>query len=192
MALGLVLAILWGGVVWALAPGWGAPAGGHDRLVAAGLTIVAGTGVVLVTGREAVMATLLIGVLAVVAVVDARHQIIPNRLVAAAGVWAVANRVSGGQWVDAILLGIAIFLFYLMVHVVTHGGLGMGDVKLAGVLGFALGYPAGLLSMVAGIWAAGLYAVFMLVKGGQNRRAAMALGPFLAFGGLVGLLDFLH
>lgn len=68
----------------------------------------------------------------------------------------------------------------------------MGDVKFAGVLAFALGYPAGLVSMVAGIWAAGLYAVVLLVRKKNVRTQKMPLGPFLALGGLVGFLDLLH
>ncbi len=192
MGVALIVPAFWAAVVYLAAPWWGAEASRWDRRVAAVLTVAIGGGLASALGKASTWGVLLVGILAVVAVVDRRHRIIPNRLVVAAGLWAIGERIAAHHWLNATILAVAIFLFYFMVHVVTHGGLGMGDVKFATMLAFALGYPAGLVSMVAGIWGAGIYAVFLLVARRRGRADAMALGPFLAFGGLIGLLDLLH
>lgn len=191
MVIGIAWAAFGALLVYATASWWGAEALSTDRRAATLLTLMAGVGITLVWPQASFWAVILTAILAVVAVVDRRHHIIPNRLTAVALIWGAAVRFYEGRWLLSAILGMAIFLFYLMVHVVTHGGLGMGDVKLAGVLAFGLGYPAGLVSMVAGMWAAGLYALF-LIAARRRGTGVMALGPFLAFGGFVGLLDLVH
>ncbi len=191
MVIGVAWALVGSLLVYSTASWWGAEASSTDRRAATLLTLMAGTGTALVFPQARFWPVILTAILAVVAVVDRRHHIIPNRLTATALVWGVAVRLQEGRWLLSAILGMAIFLFYLTVHVVTHGGLGMGDVKLAGVLAFGLGYPAGLVSMVAGMWAAGIYALF-LIAARRRGTGLIALGPFLAFGGFVGLLDLVH
>ncbi|MDA8207053.1 MAG: A24 family peptidase [Thermaerobacter sp.] len=181
-------------LVYASGPWWGAPATRADRLWAAGLTVIVGlgTGWVFMRPGDIEWFAPFVGLLAVVAVVDRTHQIIPNRLVALMGVWAIAARFHYGHWLSAALVAVAVFLFYLAVNLISHGGLGMGDVKFSAVLALALGYPAGLVSVVLGIWTAGLYALALLLLSRRRRNQLMALGPFLALGGLVGLVDMLR
>jgi Flp pilus assembly protein protease CpaA len=165
-----------------------------DRVFAAGFSFVAvlGLGVAFQYPSGLWWFVPLIGFLAIVGVVDYRQQIIPNRLVLLTALWAVALRVHEGHWESTALVSIAVLAFYLTVNVVTRGGLGMGDVKFAAALALALGYPADIVSLVLGMWAAGLYAVWVLLKSGRHRTQLMALGPFLALGGLIGLFDILH
>lgn len=175
-------------------PWWGAPSTRRQRLAAGGLTLLLGaaSSVVLRHAVDVWWIAPMVALLAVVAVVDAVHQIIPNRLVALTAVWAVAARGYYGHWLDAALVAAGVFVFYLAVHLITRGGLGMGDVKFSAVLGLALGYPDGLVGVVLGMWAAGLYALFVLIVRRRQRNQFMALGPFLALGGLVGLVLMLH
>ncbi|NMP21174.1 A24 family peptidase [Sulfobacillus harzensis] len=191
MVVGVLLALLWAALVYVSVPWWGAAMTAQDRIGASVVTALAGSGMALLVPHIAFWQVGLVAILAVVAAVDWRHHIILNRFVVAALFWGGIARSAYGHWFWAVILGGAVFLFYLMVHVVTHGGLGMGDVKLAGVLAFGLGYPSGLVSVVAGMWAAGIFALVLVVS---RRRGSgvMALGPFLAVGGFVGLLDLVH
>ena len=67
-------------------------------------------------------------------------------------------------------------------------GLGMGDVKLALLLGAALG-SAGLAGLLLGTFAAGLAGVVVLAREGRAaRRRAIPYGPFLAFGAIAAFL----
>lgn len=192
MVVTLASVVLAAALVYVSAPWWGAPASPSDRRIASLVTFMAGAGGGLVFRPDPWPAVFLPALMAIVGVVDVRHRIIPNRLVAATGVWALWARFYEGHWTSALIAGLAVFLFYFMVHVLTHGGLGMGDVKFSGVLAFALGYPAGVVSVVSGMWAAGIYAAYLLVVRRERRTQFMALGPFLAVGGIVGLLDMLH
>lgn len=125
----------------------------------------------------------------VAAWVDIRERIIPNRIVVLTLVWSVLFISVGWR---SVLTGGCLFLFYLAINLISRGGLGMGDVKLSGVIGFALGWPQGLLATVSGIWVAGFYALFLVLFKRKNRQDSIALGPFLAFGGIIGLLDLIH
>jgi leader peptidase (prepilin peptidase)/N-methyltransferase len=88
------------------------------------------------------------------------------------------------EWVLAAL---AAALFFSIPMLVYPAGMGMGDVKLAALLGAALGkaVPAAIF---AGLFAAGAVALVVLAREGFGaRKKAIAFGPFLAFGGLLAL-----
>ncbi len=194
MAVMLAAALLCALLVYASGPWWGASVSRAHRLSAGLLTLflAAGTGWVWPHPAQFWWSTPFVGLLVVVGVVDRVHQIIPNRLVILMAIWALAARMQFGHWASSALLALTVFFFYFLVSVVSRGGLGMGDVKFSGVLALALGYPAGALSVVAGLWAAGLYAAFLLLVRRRGKRDLMALGPFLAFGGLVGVILMLR
>lgn len=194
MALTGVAALISAWLVYALGPWWGAPVKHQHRLWAALLTGITGVvvGSLLKHPVGAWWFMPMIALLVIVAVVDRIHQIIPNRLVLLTAAWALVARIHDGHWLSATLLALAVFSFYLAINVVTRGGMGMGDVKFSAVLALALGYPLGIISVVVGMWAAGIYAAFLLVLRQGNSHRFMALGPFLAIGGLAGLLMMLH
>ncbi len=192
MAIIALIAVATAAALYLSGPWWGAEVSLRQRRAAALVTLAGSAALGVLDPGKALVAAPLLAILSVVAVVDQVHQIIPNRWVGLLLAWGVWERWSNGHWLASLLAAVVIFVFYLMVHVVTHGGMGMGDVKFAGVLAFALGYPAGLVSMVAGIWAAGLYALMLVVRRKNVRTEKMPLGPFLALGGLIGFLDLLH
>ena len=188
MALNELAAVVTAVLVYLAGPFWGAPATRRQRIAAALAVGVLGTAAGLIFRVADLWWVMpMIGLLAIVAVVDWIHQIIPNRLVALIAVWALAARLLYGHWLGAAIVAAGMFLFYLLVNLASRGGLGMGDVKFAAVVALALGYPAALFSMVLAMWAAGFYALFLLLTHRRERRQTMALGPFLAAGGLVGL-----
>jgi leader peptidase (prepilin peptidase) / N-methyltransferase len=69
---------------------------------------------------------------------------------------------------------------------VLRGGLGMGDVKLAGMLGFLLGEKV-LPALFIGTIAGGAVGAYLLTRS-SARRATMAYGPYLALGGVLVIL----
>jgi len=86
------------------------------------------------------------------------------------------------EWVLA-MLGAALFLFIPML--ISPAAMGMGDVKLAALLGAALGKSVGA-ALFAGLLAGGAYGLVVFAREGlAARRKAIAFGPFLALGGLV-------
>src|SRR5262249_16752088 len=89
--------------------------------------------------------------------------------------------------VEWIVAGVGAAGFLLLAALAYPGGMGMGDVKLALLLGVALGRTvpvAMLIGRVAALAPAG----WLLAKhGSAGRKMAIPFGPFLAFGGLVAL-----
>lgn len=126
--------------------------------------------------------------LVVIAVVDLRSRRIPNAVVGPVGVAAVLVRVvfARSELPETLLAGGVVFALFLGLAIVARGGFGMGDVKLAGLLGLLLGVsviPALLIGTVAGAVAS----IAVLVRS-RSRRAAFAYGPYLCFGAAVVIL----
>lgn len=123
-------------------------------------------------------------------VIDLEHRIIPNRLVAPMALWGAATALvlRLDELPELAIAGGGAFAFLLVAALISPAGMGMGDVKLAGVMGLYLGesiMPALLVAFLAGsLVGAGIIAV----KGRAGRKLGVPFGPFLALGGLVGLL----
>jgi leader peptidase (prepilin peptidase)/N-methyltransferase len=125
-----------------------------------------------------------------VAGIDLEHRIVPNRVLLPAAVYGVAMSalVRTGELPELAAAAGGAFLFFLLAALLHPAGMGMGDVKLAGVMGLYLGLsvvPAMLVAFLAGT----LVGVgIMLSHGARGRKRGVPFAPFLALGGLVGLL----
>jgi leader peptidase (prepilin peptidase)/N-methyltransferase len=83
------------------------------------------------------------------------------------------------------LAALAAALFFFVPWLVYPAGMGLGDVKLAALLGAALGKSVAA-AILAGLLAAAAVALLVLAREGFGaRKKAIAFGPFLAFGGLL-------
>ena len=125
-----------------------------------------------------------------VAGIDLDHRIVPNRILLPAAVWALAAGavLHPGELPELAIAGAAAFAFLLIAALLRPGGMGMGDVKLAGTMGLYLGVavaPALLMAFAAG---AGVGVAIMARHGAEARKRGVPFAPFLALGGLVGLL----
>ncbi|HEY7207145.1 MAG TPA: prepilin peptidase [Gaiellaceae bacterium] len=125
--------------------------------------------------------------LVAIAAVDAQTRKIPNELVLAlAGLALVPRAVAErSSLAECAIAGAAVFAVALVLAIVSKGGLGMGDVKLAAALGLLLG-AAVVWSLLLGTLVGAVAAVVVLRRSG--RRAAFAYGPYLALGGALGIL----
>jgi leader peptidase (prepilin peptidase) / N-methyltransferase len=129
-------------------------------------------------------------VLVAVAAIDLDHRIIPNKILLPAAVWAVAAGLAvwTGFMPEALAAGAGAFAFLLLAALAYPAGMGMGDVKLAGVMGLYLGLdviPALAVAFVAGT----VIGLAMIAREGRSaRKKGVPFGPFLALGGIVGLL----
>ena len=125
-------------------------------------------------------------VLVVLSVIDMESRRLPNRIVLPAAALVLAARVvtspqHSAAWIGAMLGAAGFFLVFALAF---PGGLGMGDVKLAFLLGAMLGgavVPAAVLGTLAGAAAA----VVLVVRDGRRALGrTMPFGPFLAFGAI--------
>jgi leader peptidase (prepilin peptidase)/N-methyltransferase len=125
-----------------------------------------------------------------VALIDFDHHVIPNKITLPAAVLALALGTAldpGGEPARLIACAAA-GGFLLLAHLASPRGMGMGDVKLAAVLGLLLGRavaPALLCALLIAV----IVGVVMLARAtpGERRGVGVPFGPFLALGALVGL-----
>jgi leader peptidase (prepilin peptidase)/N-methyltransferase len=132
----------------------------------------------------------LVAVLVPVAFIDLDHRIIPNAIVLPGAVAAVAivAATEPSKLAEHLIAGAAAAGFLLVAVLAYPRGMGMGDVKLAGVLGLYLGRSVGPAMLVALLSGTIVGVVIIARKGAaEGRKTAVAFGPFLALGGLVGL-----
>jgi leader peptidase (prepilin peptidase) / N-methyltransferase len=125
-----------------------------------------------------------------ITLIDIDVRLIPNVLtltgaVAALAILALTDR---GSLVEALLAGAAAGGFLLVAVLAYPSGMGMGDVKLAGMLGLFLGRavgPAMFVALVSGTLVGAI--IIARVGAARGRKTAIPFGPYLALGGLVGL-----
>jgi leader peptidase (prepilin peptidase)/N-methyltransferase len=123
-----------------------------------------------------------------IAVIDLDLKIIPNKLTGPAAVLAVAlGAVLEPSYLpEQLAAGAGALLFFLLPTLIHKKGMGMGDVKLVGVLGLYLGRnvaPAILIALVLGVVVG---AAVVAMKGmSEGRRTKVPFGPFLALGALI-------
>ena len=144
-------------------------------------------------------ALLYLAALAVVATaIDLQHHRLPDAIVlpsypAMLALLALALAGSAGlpDYGRALLAAVAMFAAYLVLAMLSAGGLGGGDVKLAGVLGLVLGWY-GWWQVLVGAFSAfflgAIVGVLLLILGRVGRRTQIPFGPFMFLGTYVGLL----
>jgi len=122
------------------------------------------------------------------ALIDLEHRIIPNRITALGAVLALLIGVvldpTGEP--ERLIAGAAAGGFLLLAALAYPGGMGMGDVKLAGVMGLFLGAPVAVAILIALVSGVLVGALVIARKGTRvGRKTAVPFGPFLALGALV-------
>jgi leader peptidase (prepilin peptidase)/N-methyltransferase len=145
--------------------------------------VVACIGALGLTPRAAVAAFLL-AVMAVLAAIDIERRVLPNRIVLPAAAAVLAAQLvlfpeHAAAWILGALLAA---LVVLVAHIAYPAGMGMGDVKVALLLGAALGATVAVALVVA-VAAAAVAAVYLLARSG--RGSTLPFGPFLALGATV-------
>jgi leader peptidase (prepilin peptidase) / N-methyltransferase len=126
-----------------------------------------------------------------VTVIDIDFRIIPNKLMIVGAVAALAIlALTRPEDIPEHLIAAAAAGGFLLVAAIAYpAGMGMGDVKLAFVMGLFLGRDVGV-AMLAGLLAGSIVGIAIMARKGtaEGRKTAIPFGPFLAFGGIVGLL----
>jgi len=128
--------------------------------------------------------------LVAVTVTDLERRIIPNKILAVSAVIGLALAVATDpaslpeRLISAVAAGGLLFAAALAYP----RGMGMGDVKLAALMGLYLGSsvaPAMLIALASG----SIVGVAMIARHGASaRKQAVPFGPFLALGGVIALL----
>jgi len=136
---------------------------------------------------DALVAAFVCAVLVAISATDLEHRIVPNRIVVPAAVVVLLAQTAlhpSPQWAIGSV-GAAGFL--LLAALAYPAGMGMGDVKLALLMGAALGRVVPVALMVGMLSALVPSAVLFVRHGAGARKMGIPLAPFLALGTIVGL-----
>ena len=130
--------------------------------------------------------------------IDCETHTLPNTIVlpaylVGAALLGAASMTNGSYpaLLSAVIGGAAMFLVYLLMAVLYPGGMGFGDVKLAGVIGLFLGW-LGWDVLAVGAMAAfvfgGLFAIGLLAVGKASGKTSVPFGPWMLSGAWLGIL----
>lgn len=127
--------------------------------------------------------------LLVIFVSDLKYQIIPDSMVVT-GIVGVIGTIGGIGWIgENILVGLGAAGFFFLLWLVTRGrGMGLGDVKLALLLGFLLGYPTIIVGLYAAFLTGAATGVILMMTGKKTLKSTIAFGPFLIIGSVIALV----
>jgi len=153
------------------------------------VTAVLLAGCVLAFGlsARAALAAFFCAVLVAVSAIDLEHRIIPNRIVLPATVVVLLANTARDLSPEWILAGLAASGFLFAAALVYPAGMGMGDVKLALLMGAALGKTVSV-ALMAGMLAALIPGIVLFARhGSKARKMGIPFGPFLAVGSVVAL-----
>jgi leader peptidase (prepilin peptidase)/N-methyltransferase len=131
-----------------------------------------------------------VATLVVLAAIDIEYRVIPNRIVLPAAALVLVAQLAfyPGNALEWVVASLGAALFLLIPLLIFPSGMGLGDVKLALLIGAMLGLdviPALLIGFLS-LWPVGLYLI--ATQGWSARKAKVPLGPSLAFGAIVVLL----
>jgi leader peptidase (prepilin peptidase) / N-methyltransferase len=136
---------------------------------------------------EAAVAAFFCAVLVAITATDLTHRIVPNRIVVPAAVVVLLAQTAlepRPEWAIAAL-GAGLFLF--VAAVAYPAGMGMGDVKLALLMGAALGKTVPV-ALLGGMLFALVPSLYLLARHGSSaRKMGIPFAPFLALGSVVAL-----
>jgi leader peptidase (prepilin peptidase) / N-methyltransferase len=131
-----------------------------------------------------------VATLVVLAAIDFEYHVIPNRIVLPATALVLVAQLAfyPGDALEWVVASLGAALFLLIPLLIFPSGMGLGDVKLALLIGAMLGLdviPALFIGFLS-LWPIGLYLI--ATQGWSARKAKVPLGPSLAFGAIVVLL----
>jgi len=129
-------------------------------------------------------------VLLVLAVIDLHHKLILNVIVYPVAVIALAISffLPGTDWWRGLAGGAIGFAILELPALVSPRGMGMGDVKMAAMIGLMAGFPRVFVAVLGGIVLGALVALVLLVMKKRGRKDGIPFGPFLALGGFAALV----
>lgn len=164
----LLTAVIFGALAWSFAETWALPA-------------------YLVFG----------GVAVALAFIDIDTHTLPNVIVLPSYpvilvLLSGASALEGDWWalIRAVIAGAVLWVFYFILAVAWPGGMGFGDVKLAGVVGIVLGWLGWGAVVVGGFGAfifGGIASAVLMAMGRVGRKDGVPFGPWLLLGGFLGI-----
>ncbi len=126
----------------------------------------------------------------VLGVIDLEKGIIPNRITyPSAGIALIISSFFSQIGPGNAAIGGAVGLgSLLLVTIISRGGMGWGDVKLAALIGIATGFPLVIVSLLIGVFMGGMVAILLVLLRKKKWRESVPFGPFLSMAAVATLI----
>ncbi|MDO8496012.1 MAG: prepilin peptidase [bacterium] len=114
---------------------------------------------------------------------DYLYYILPDRIIGIGFIGAILYGLfpGSGGFSEGISTGLALAGFFCIIFIVSRGEwMGFGDVKLAGFIGFVLGFPLAVWSILLAIWIGALWGIGLLVTKKANLKTPLPFGTFMS------------
>jgi prepilin signal peptidase PulO-like enzyme (type II secretory pathway) len=123
----------------------------------------------------------------VLAIIDLRTKIIPNIIIYPSIILAlVISSFTTKGLLNSTIGGVVGFTIVLVPALVSNGGIGFGDVKLAGLIGIVTGFGEVLIAIALAFILGGLIAIILMAT--NTKRHDIPMGPYLSIGAIVSMI----
>ena len=163
------------------------PAWVYRSLPFVGLALVAGCLVEFGATLHGFCAAVFCLALVIVTATDLEYRLIPNRVVGPASLIVLVGMTAAEPSPRWAIAAFGAFLFLLVFSLISPQGMGMGDVKLAFLMGAALGPPVAVALVLASLSSLVPSIIILVRHGRAGRKVGFPFGPFLALGSVLTL-----
>ena len=114
--------------------------------------------------------------------IDLDHQIIPDVFSLGGIVWGIFMSLVNLSYIplkEAILGAVVCGGIFLVVHIASKGGMGLGDVKLAAAFGANFGWKLGIVSLFLSVLFGAVIGITLIATGKKKRKDKIPFGPFM-------------
>jgi len=138
-------------------------------------------------GAHGLVGVVLCPALVLLTAIDLEHRLLPNAVIvpATALILLIVLVADPRRAVSHLVAGAVFAAVLLVIALIAPGGLGMGDVKLAGMIGVALGWHTVQAVLVTSLASVALGLLLLIREGRSALRRTIPYGPFLALGAMV-------
>ncbi|MET3193830.1 A24 family peptidase [Bacillus sp. OAE603] len=136
---------------------------------------------------ELLIALTFISLLVIIIVSDLAYMLIPDRILLLFLSIFIIERffIPLESWWNSMIGAVGAFTVLFLIALVSNGGMGGGDIKLFGVLGFALGWKLILITFMIACFTGTIFGLILMKAGRVQKRNPIPFGPFIGLGGLV-------
>ena len=119
--------------------------------------------------------------------IDLEHQIVPNALTYPGLLLGLILAVPQERFGNALLTAAGAGAFFLLIAIISRGGMGGGDIKLAAMMGAFLGWPAVAVALLLAFTLGAVVGLLLMGLGRRSRKDPIPFGPALAVGAVLAL-----
>ena len=119
--------------------------------------------------------------------IDLDHQIVPNAITYPGIVAGLLLAIPQGRLVPSVVVAASAGALFLLIAVVSHGGMGGGDIKMAAMMGAFLSWPATAVALLLAFVMGATAGVLLIAVKRRSRKDPIPFGPSLAAGAVIAL-----